>query len=1104
MKGKSKWLIFFSIIAIFILIFGFMFYKISSNKGEIIEVGTKRYDATDAINKAMSEFKKNNKADIISDIKTLDKVVSLTFSGLSDPDTNNQILELLEQYNRKGTFFLPGILAAEDTNTVYKIHQYGHYIANNTLKSQKHMEHLSTKELINDFTTSSHIIECLVKEKPSILLCSSTAYSEDILKAAYASGYENVLESKHFLNYQSFTNYEQVLNYVKGLSRGSILTIKLDGVLDEFEYGKVDAAISPVENEQADVETEEESLSQEARLIQVLEWILKALEEADYKSVFVSELSSFYDPDLELSFDDLREHNGGKLAKVYKKINTNDSMMAFSFRGLLEEEMLDKVLAFLYKYRIKATFFVTAQEIVEEPDKIHQISDAGHHIANGGMTGKDVTKMDFDEVTLELYKCDKLLKEIYDIETDFYMPVYGKYNDTVLEAASALGYKVITYNKNPIIDENQSFDDIMDYYKNGFKKGEIIFFRLDYHKDLIEVIEGTLMLALEKNYKVYDLKRLWAHHIEKLIENNLPNHEITDGKKPNDSNIEKDKYTDSDISELRKQNNKKKADIIKTVYTTEESLSFTFYGISNRDVLLDVLEKLNYIDGKGTFFVTEKDLKENKKAIEDIANEGHELGICLSNSSGTSYEAVTRSILSLQDELKTISGVKPTLVRYPYEVNVTDEILESISSTGCTLVWQDISIANSNLGKDASLDDIINNAFHEGNITVRRGYIIYFRMDYYEDKSLIGKLLLNIYNNRIKVIAYQEEADSKNSSYKVKWLGEIMRGDKVYSYPVQEKDMVKAIREDRKPGYLSELSPYELFQYMQGRYIGTPTINNHSTFPGFHDIELGEMDKSGRFTEDKVLFLTFDDWGSDKTINQLLYVLDKYDVSATFYARTNYIEQNPNLLRAIAEAGHDVGSHSDEHYPFAISNNTEDEIDTSKQYSSLTKEEIELRRKDLTLSYNKLKSIIGDIEIDGTPALTKTFRPPTLAMSKEGIHTILDAGFSYIVSGDFSTRDYEDTDPRDLIDKFLNGISLRDGSKRTLQNGSIIILHMSDDSKAPTDKNDVTAEALDIVLPKLLEQGYRFAKISEYLNDDSGEVFSLSEEYINWSLESKN
>jgi len=106
------------------------------------------------------------------------------------------------------------------------------------------------------------------------------------------------------------------------------------------------------------------------------------------------------------------------------------------------------------------------------------------------------------------------------------------------------------------------------------------------------------------------------------------------------------------------------------------------------------------------------------------------------------------------------------------------------------------------------------------------------------------------------------------------------------------------------------------------------------------------------------------------------------------------------------------------------------------------------------------------------------------------MEAVFDMGFQFIVSGDFSTHDYEETNPASLADTIINGINLKNGKVRTLQNGSILVLHMSDDSKIPTMKPDVTAKALDIAIPQLLEQGYRFARLNDYLSESNTGVYS--------------
>lgn len=1107
-----------------------------------------QYADAASVGKAMLQLEKEDckKAEVISDVKTSEKIVALTFQGLADTQTNKEIRKLLNIYHRKASFFVPGITAAEDAEVIKALYKDGNKIESNSLKETKHMEKASNQELVKDFCDTNSIIGSIIKATPEVLLCNSSKYTPELLKAAYASGNRKVIKSTHYLNYQSFKNYSQVQAYVNSLKEGSILTFKMKGVLDKDEYEPAVRNAKPAIDKAPDInigknkKDNSKSMTEEEKLLSVVTWVLKALDNTKYKTVFAENLESHHDADFDIKFDDLRKQNHGTLAKVYKSVRTKKNIIAFSFRGINNKEKLNEILDFLEFNHIKATFFVTADDIIDYPDRIKTIINKNQNVANGGMTGKDLTSMDFNDICLEIYKCDKLLMEKYFIRSNIFMPAYGRYNDLVLEAASALGYHVITYNKLPITSATASLDDIMDRYKNGFKNGDIIYYNISLHKQILNILTQTYAFYIKNIYSIYDVPTLINRaeniHSSKLAENiyrNTNNDKVScladyayDKAKPMRllayktgntivshtisksivsnkqksvksyaissksqlNKVKKPVYSKKEMNALRKKNKGKKAEVINTVYTTEQALGFTFYGVSNKTVTDDVLEKLDILNAKGTFFVTEKDIRNNAAEIQKIADKGHEIGICLILPEGTDFYSVCSSILTIQSQVKKLCGKNPTLVRYAYYVNMTNEMLEAVSSTGCKVAWQDLALASSKLGLNATLDDVIKYAFNNGNIVVKRGSIIYFRMDYYTDPALVGDLMLNIAKDRIDTITYYDGIANNGSSYSIKTLDSLLSSDKVYSYPVPGDKIIGSVKDAISPGHFQTMDTEEQFNYMKGHYVGNPDADTVTTLPGFDDLQIGKLNQTGRFTDDKVLFLTFDDWGSDKPINQLLYVLNKYGVKATFFVRTSYVQDNPNLLRAIAEAGHAVGCHTDKHQSFADSK-IGDEFDISADFTSLTSDEVSERKSDLLLSYNKLQSIIGDEEVNGIPSLARILRPPTLAMSKEGMESIFDMGFQYIVSGDYSTHDYAETDPFVLADHIVNGLKHNDGSIQQLTNGSIIVLHMSDDNVTPTQASDVTAHALDIAIPKLQALGYRFAKLNDYLSDSGGTVY---------------
>lgn len=257
--------------------------------------------------------------------------------------------------------------------------------------------------------------------------------------------------------------------------------------------------------------------------------------------------------------------------------------------------------------------------------------------------------------------------------------------------------------------------------------------------------------------------------------------------------------------------------------------------------------------------------------------------------------------------------------------------------------------------------------------------------------------------------------------------------------------MLRSLRGEkkRKPG------TDRLFRHeFSARYIGAPTVTETDRIRGFSEAEMEQMDHTGivKDVRDNTIFLTFDDWGTDASINHLLYVLRKHHAKGTFFIITWNVKNNPNLLRAIAADGHDIASHTNRHRPMVWQ--------TSNYGGNMTPMTEEEYAEDVRLSYEELEKTVGDVVVDGKPVLTHYFRPPTLAISKSGVRSIMDAGFSYIVSGYESTDDYAIPSLQAMIGAISHGIYDEKGNVRK---GSILIMHM-------TDKAKYTAEALDYIL----------------------------------------
>lgn len=84
-----------------------------------------------------------------------------------------------------------------------------------------------------------------------------------------------------------------------------------------------------------------------------------------------------------------------------------------------------------------------------------------------------------------------------------------------------------------------------------------------------------------------------------------------------------------------------------------------------------------------------------------------------------------------------------------------------------------------------------------------------------------------------------------------------------------------------------------------------------SQLPQYSD-EIAKKVVDVYFEETKKVYLTFDDGPSGRT-QEILDILDKYDVKATFFVLGANVERNPETTKRIYDSGHFIASHGQTH-----------------------------------------------------------------------------------------------------------------------------------------------------------------------------------------------
>lgn len=188
--------------------------------------------------------------------------------------------------------------------------------------------------------------------------------------------------------------------------------------------------------------------------------------------------------------------------------------------------------------------------------------------------------------------------------------------------------------------------------------------------------------------------------------------------------------------------------------------------------------------------------------------------------------------------------------------------------------------------------------------------------------------------------------------------------------------------------------------------------------------------------DQKVVSISFDAaWGNEDT-QQLIDILGKYNIKATFFVVGEWVEKYPDSVKALHDAGHEIMNHSNTH----------------AHYPQLSAEEVV---KDLNDCNDKIEKITGV--------------RPTLVRLPYGDYD--DKSVNAVRSINMEPIQW-DVDSLDWKDLSATEITKRVTSK--VQPGSIVLFH---------NAAKHTPEALPAILEQLLQDGYTFLPISQIILD---------------------
>ena len=193
----------------------------------------------------------------------------------------------------------------------------------------------------------------------------------------------------------------------------------------------------------------------------------------------------------------------------------------------------------------------------------------------------------------------------------------------------------------------------------------------------------------------------------------------------------------------------------------------------------------------------------------------------------------------------------------------------------------------------------------------------------------------------------------------------------------------------------------------------------------------------------KMVALTFDD-GPNYNTSKILEILNKYNVRATFFVLGSKINHNKKIIKTMDKYGMEIGNHTYSHKLMTGMSN----IDIIREVEDTS---------------NLIYSVIGKY-----PELVRPSYGSFNKKIKESINMP-------IIIWNIDTLDWKSHNSEKIVSRVMNKVS----------DGDIILMH---------DIYSATVKAVDILVPKLISEGYQLVSVSELfyyknINLENGKIY---------------
>lgn len=151
--------------------------------------------------------------------------ISITFDDGPNPEFTPKILELLQQHQAVGTFFLIGEKAEQHPELVKQIVDSGHVVGNHSYSHTSKFGFFSTSKVISELQKTDTVLQSIIGKRPLLFRPPFGVTNPNIKKAIQQTKHFSIGWSKRSLDTTSISE-EKIFNRItSGLRKGDVILL---------------------------------------------------------------------------------------------------------------------------------------------------------------------------------------------------------------------------------------------------------------------------------------------------------------------------------------------------------------------------------------------------------------------------------------------------------------------------------------------------------------------------------------------------------------------------------------------------------------------------------------------------------------------------------------------------------------------------------------------------------------------------------------------------------------------------------------------------------------------------------------------------------------